>query len=163
MILGITGHRPKSLGCGYEIPNPTYERIYQKLLDKFTELKPEKIISGMALGVDQWAVSAAMELAIPFIAAVPFKGQDSRWPVRSRKIYEELLSSADRIVIIGELSPDNFADLMFLRNAWIIDNSTGLLAIWNGERKGGTFSAVNYAREKNDYPIHIINPRELAA
>ena len=158
MILGITGHRPSSLGCGYDIPNPTYERIYQKLLDKFKEANPHKIISGMALGVDQWAVGAAIELGIPFIAAVPFKGQESRWPVKSRKLYEDLLSSADRIVMVGELSTTNFAELMFLRNRWIVDNSTELLAVWNGDRRGGTFSAVNYAEKKKDYPIHIIDP-----
>jgi uncharacterized phage-like protein YoqJ len=158
MILGITGHRPSVLGCGYDIPNPTYDRICQQIKGEFIELKPEKIISGMALGVDQWAVSIAMELGIPFIAAVPFKGQDSRWPVKSKKIYEDMLGSADRIVIIGELTSNNFAELMFLRNRWIVDNSSELLAVWNGDRKGGTFSAINYAEKKSNYHIRVIKP-----
>jgi len=47
---------------------------------------------------------------------------------------------------------------MFLRNKWIIDNSDELLAVWNGERKGGTFSAINYAEKKPGYKIHVICP-----
>ena len=46
MILAITGHRPPSIG-GYNIPNPTYDKVRQAIRDKFLELKPEKIISGM--------------------------------------------------------------------------------------------------------------------
>jgi uncharacterized phage-like protein YoqJ len=94
MILGITGHRPPGLGCGYDIPNPVYDKIYKALKDKFNELSPEKIISGMALGTDQWAACAAIELGIPFIAAVPFDGQDSKWPNESRKKFKFLLDSA---------------------------------------------------------------------
>lgn len=75
-IIGITGHRPPGLGCSYDIPNPTYEKVYAALQAKFHELAPEKIISGMALGTDSWAAWAAMELGIPFIAAILFEGQD---------------------------------------------------------------------------------------
>ena len=32
----------------------------------------------MALGTDQWAAKIALELSIPYIAAVPFRGQESR-------------------------------------------------------------------------------------
>lgn len=53
--IGITGHRPPGLGCSYDIPNPTYEKVYAALQSKFHELTPEKIISGMALGQGFWA------------------------------------------------------------------------------------------------------------
>lgn len=160
MILGITGHRPSSLGCGYEIPNPTYDFVCQQLREHFQSLKPNKIITGMALGTDQWAAQVARELAIPYIAAVPFKGQELRWPFKSRQVYDDLLGSADRIVTVGELAKNgsNLGEVMFLRNKWIIDNSDELLAVWNGERKGGTFSAVNYAEKRPGYKIHVICP-----
>jgi uncharacterized phage-like protein YoqJ len=159
IVLGITGHRPKVLGCGYDIPNPTYYRVYGLMLEKFHEIKPHKIISGMALGSDQWAVAAAIELGIPFIAAIPFKAQDSRWPQKSKIEYQEMLGHADKIVdVSGGNINQSISDMMFARNKWIIDNSTSLLAVWNGERKGGTFSAVNYAEKKKDYKIDIITP-----
>lgn len=163
MILGITGHRPPGLGCGYDIPNPTYEKVYKALIDKFHELSPAKIISGLALGVDTYAAWAAMELNIPFIAAVPCDGQDSRWPEDSQKKYKILIDAASEVVVV---SPGPYAfEKMHIRDRWIVDNSNQLLGVWNGIRKGGTFSTIRHAEKSinkgRDYKIHIINPTEL--
>lgn len=162
MILGITGHRPKALGCGYEIPNPTYTKITQALKDKFLYLKPNTIISGMALGVDWYAALTAIELGIPFIAAVPFEGQDKMWPEKSKKEYKKLLDLAEKIVIV---SPGSYsAEKMQIRNQWMVDNSDALCAVWNGE-KGGTGNCVQYAQDQilkqPGYLIHRINPTTL--
>ena len=163
MILGITGHRPPGLGCGYNIPNPTYEKVYKALQDKFHELCTEKIISGMALGTDQWAAWAAMELGIPFIAAVPFEGQDSQWPDESKRKFKALLDSAAEVVIV---SPGGYApEKMHIRDRWIVDNSDALCAVWTGIQQGGTFGTIRYAEKEiskgRDYKIHFINPNEL--
>jgi hypothetical protein len=40
------------------------------------KMQATSVISGMALGFDQAHEEAAIELQIPLIAAVPFKGQD---------------------------------------------------------------------------------------
>jgi uncharacterized phage-like protein YoqJ len=157
MIVGITGHRPTGIG-GFSIPNPIYNRVKQQITESFIESKPDKIITGMALGTDTLAANIAIELGIPFIAAVPFKEQPSRWPFSSKQIYEKLLEKAERVVIIGELATNNFNELMQLRNKWIVDNSDRLLAVWSGEFKGGTFNCVTYAQSKKNYPIYIIRP-----
>lgn len=162
MILGITGHRPPSLG-GYDIPNPTYEKVYTALQDKFHELQPKKIISGMALGTDQWAAWAAHELDIPFIAAVPCEGQDSKWPEESKRKFKHLLDLADEVVVV---SPGPYApEKMHLRDRWIVDNSDALCAVWSGIRHGGTFGTVRYAQKQQnkgrEYNIHVINPASL--
>ncbi len=164
MILGITGHRPASPGMGgYNIPNPTYEKIYKALTEKIKELNPEKIISGMALGTDQWAACVAIDLGIPFIAAVPFEGQDSQWPTESRQKFRELLSQAIEVVVV---SPGSYApEKMHLRDRWIVDNSDQLLGVWNGFRQGGTFGTLRYAEKEinkgREYKIHIIDPSKL--
>ena len=51
MILAITGHRPNKVG-GYDIPNPTYISVCQKIEKALIKIKPEKMLIGMALGVD---------------------------------------------------------------------------------------------------------------
>ena len=79
MIVSFTGHRPAKLGCGYETPNPTYTHICSEIRKILIKLKPEKAISGMALGVDQWAAQICVDLKIPWIAAVPFEEQDLIW------------------------------------------------------------------------------------
>jgi uncharacterized phage-like protein YoqJ len=141
MILGITGHRPTELG-GYNIDNQIYKKVYSLVKKSFKEINPEMIISGMALGADQLAIEAAIELDIPFLAAVPFVGQESVWPAESKTKYKELLTKAKETVIVslGGYSPAK----LHLRNHWIVNHSDQLLAIWNGKQSGGTFECVNY-------------------
>ena len=98
LVLGITGHRPPGLGCGYEIPNPTYEKICAALRAKFQELNVSKIISGMALGTDQWAAETAIALGLPFIAAVPC---DERDEVSGRKLTPSVAGVQGIIVRYG--------------------------------------------------------------
>lgn len=168
MKLGITGHRPHPNLGGYDIPNPTYLKIYNALLENFKELNPECIVSGMAQGTDQWAVKAAIELGIPFIAAVPCDGHESMWPEESKKEYHRLLSLAQNVVVVSP-GPYGYVRVgnknvnkMHIRNQWIIDNSDELLAVWNGYRQGGTFSAVRMAEKKIErgeaYKLHRIIP-----
>jgi len=155
MIVAFTGHRPDKLG-GYDLPNPTYIKVCQEIEKNLKALKPDKVITGMALGVDQWAANIAHKLDIPFIAAVPFKGQESRWPQKSQRIYAKLISLASEVVIV---SPGGYsAEKMQIRNKWMVDNCTKLIAVWDGTT-GGTGNCVEYARSvKSDEDIIYINP-----
>lgn len=117
----------------------------------------------MALGTDQWAAWAAMELNIPFIAAVPFEGQESKWPKESQQKFKILLDSAAEVVIV---SPGGYApEKMHLRDRWMVDNSDQLLGVWNGQEYGGTFGTIRYAQKQinkgREFKIHIIKPEEL--
>lgn len=160
IILGITGHRPTNIG-GYKIPNPTYTKIYDQVLNTFKEINPKCIISGMALGTDQLAVKVAIESGIPFIACVPFIGQESIWPAESQKEYQRLLSLAQEVVIV---SPGSYsAQKLMIRNQWIVENSDEILAVWNGQTQGGTYSCVQLAQKAISSgllnKLHIIDPQ----
>lgn len=156
MILAYTGHRPDKLG-GHKLPNPTYIKVCQAIDAKLRELKPEKVISGMALGVDSWGAFIAHKLGIPFIAAVPFPNQESKWPQSSQKTYHQLLKLASEVVIVSEggYSPQK----MQIRNEWMINRADQILAVWDGS-SGGTYNAVRYAEAKKKRVIRI-NPKEL--
>src|SRR6266849_933968 len=96
-VAAFTGHRPDKLPnkeTGYKLPNPTYIHICQQLEKVLKELKPEKAISGMALGVDMYAANVCIKLGIPFVAAIPFIGQEKAWPQSSQKTYHLLLGKA---------------------------------------------------------------------
>lgn len=96
----------------------------------------------MALGVDQDFAQISIELAIPFTAALPFIGQEDRWPESSRKYYEWLLERADDVVVV---SPGGYsAAKMQVRNEWMVDNCDHLVAVWDGS-EGGTGNCVRYA------------------
>lgn len=154
MIVAFTGHRPDKLG-GYKLPNPTYIKVCQKIEATLKELSPEKVISGMALGADQWAAFISYKLKIPFLAAVPFINQESKWPTSSQETYNKLIKLASEKVIVsdGEYS----ANKMQVRNEWMVDRCDQLIAIWDGS-SGGTGNCVNYAKSKNKSIIYI-DPR----
>lgn len=153
MIVSFTGHRPDKLG-GYKLPNPTYIKVCRDIDWLLKELNPEKIITGMALGVDQWAANIAHKLGIPFVAAIPFEGQESAWPESSQKTYRLLRKLAAEEVIV---SPGEYAaSKMQVRNIWMVDNSDSLIAVWNGT-KGGTGNCVEYAKSV-DRKIYQIDP-----
>jgi|SRR6185369_2948528 len=154
MIVAFTGHRPDKLG-GYKLPNDTYIKVCRDIDWLLKELNPEKVISGMALGVDQWAANIAYKLGIPFVAAIPFEGQELAWPEASQKTYRILRKLASEEVIV---SPGGYsADKMQVRNIWMVDNCDSLIAVWDGS-KGGTGNCVEYAKSV-DRKIYQIDPR----
>lgn len=159
MILGITGHRHKTFNCGYKIPNPVYNKVKESSRKIFSEFKPEAIISGMAIGSDQWCTEVAIEQQIPFIAAVPFLNQELFWPKDSQHHYRELLEQAKQVEIV---SSGGYASWkMQVRNQWIVDQCDVLLAFYSGMGSGGTFNCIQYAKSKNKQIIEI-NPLERA-
>lgn len=139
MIYCATGHRPHRLG-GYNL-------LTEQLLESFAltvlnEIKPTKMIVGMALGWDTAVAAASRSLSIPYIAAVPYKGQGTSWDYRARTIYESLLSDAEEVVYVSELYK---RDVFEKRDKWMVDNSESVIALFDGELKGGTWMTVNYA------------------
>jgi len=154
MIVAFTGHRPDKLG-GYKLPNDTYIRVCQKIDAALKELKPEKVITGMALGVDQWAAMIAYKLNIPYLAAIPFEGQEKAWPEASQKTFRLLRKLASEEVIVS--SGGYSADKMQVRNIWMVDHCDTLIAVWDGT-KGGTGNCIEYAKSVNK-EIYYIDPR----
>lgn len=95
----------------------------------------------MAHGWDQAVAEAAIDLDIPFTAAVPFVGQERRWPAGSQRRYRQLLAAAVSVEIV---SPYPGTRAMDLRNKWMVDRADRLVALWDGSW-GGTFNCIQYA------------------
>jgi len=141
-IVAATGHRPDKLG-GYG-PSAA-EKLERVATHALLSLGASKAISGMALGWDQALARAAIALDIPFIAAVPFSGQESRWPEGSRRDYQRLLNAASEVVVV---SAGGYASWkMQRRNEWMVDNCNTLAALWDGST-GGTFNCLEYAHSR---------------
>lgn len=153
-VAAFTGHRPQKLG-GFALDNPMRLAIQEALAKKLTELKVKSAISGMALGVDQWAVEVCIALGIPFTAAVPFKGQESVWQPDQKYRYAQLLAKAQEIVVVSD-EPYRPA-LMQIRNEWMVDHCDLLIAVWNGDKQGGTYNCVRYAVLMKR-PVHSVFP-----
>lgn len=152
MIIAVTGHRPNKLG-GYR--EDAFRTLVALATNMFQAQKPSRVITGMALGWDQAVAQACIDCGIPFTAAVPFSGQEQRWPAASQERYRTLLAAADNIVVVSE---GNYAAWkMQKRNEWMIDQADLVIACWDGSA-GGTANAVNYARRKGVRIENILNP-----
>jgi uncharacterized phage-like protein YoqJ len=93
------------------------------------------------------------------IAAVPFEGQEKKWPKSSQDLYNEILAypkCVKKIVCEGGYEVWK----MQKRNEWMVDNADYLVAVWDNS-EGGTANCVRYARKKlpKERIIQIIPPK----
>lgn len=149
MIMSVTGHRPDRL-----FKSDPYSKKNQAGLTTFAveclkNLKPDTVLTGMALGWDTAIAQACVELDIPFEAILPCVGQDSRWPPSSQSTYKGLLSKASKIHLVFDGTFDENRKCMTERNIHLVDNSDHLLALWDGDESGGTAHCYRYARSKD--------------
>lgn len=153
LIFAGSGHRPSKTG-GY---SPYAANLLARVAEAaMTVVRPDYVISGMALGWDTAIVEAAIMLHIPFIAAIPSKHQTLKWPEESVRTYNVLLEQAFQVVPIyttDEYTPEQ----MQIRNEWMFDNSTGSLILWNGS-SGGTGNYVKYAVAQASKPMYNVWP-----
>lgn len=151
MIVCGTGHRPNKLG-GYE--NAVAVRLVKTAewgLASMAE-RPLAVISGMALGWDQALGQAALNMNIPLWAYVPFEGQESMWPRKSKDAFYCLLDEAAKVVICSE---GGYAPWkMQVRNECMVDDSHEVLALWDGST-GGTGNCIQYARKKEKNIVNL--------
>ena len=140
--VAVTGHRPNKL-WGYDMSHVGYTLLKTKIKAILSERGATRGISGMALGADQCFAEVCISLGIPFTAAVPFVGQEKKWPMSSQTYYHELLDKAFKIVVVCEGSYSPYK--MQVRNEWMVDNCELLIAVWEGS-SGGTGNCVRYAR-----------------
>lgn len=146
-IVAVTGHRPDKIG-GYRIPNPTYSAVIRNLRAWLLELKPSVVLTGMALGVDQWMAELCISMEIPFTACLPMDEEafSNRWPPASKVKLRYLLTKAHQVIVIskGGFEMWKLQD----RNEWMVDNCNLLLAVFNGT-EGGTANCIGYAYSVN--------------
>lgn len=139
LIYSGTGHRLEVIGYDNK------EKLVRYATNILPGYKPSKVISGMALGWDQALVYGAINNGIPFIAAVPFAGQEHVWPQAAKDEYHRLLKLAEEVVIV---SVGGFATHKYhTRDKWMVDHGDAIIALWNGVEHGGTYSTVKLTKQ----------------
>lgn len=146
-VMAITGHRPQSLDNDYTYGSELWRGLRAAYEELFIGFKVDRLLTGCALGVDTVAAEVAAANGIPYTACIPFDGQQNKWPRAAKQRYERLLSRADDMIIV---SPGGYAAWkLHKRNEFMVDNSSILLATWNGKPKGGTYACVQYGMKKH--------------
>lgn len=149
MIIAGTGHRPDKLG-GYD-PH-TARKVLTFAEDALRLYQPSTVISGMAQGWDMALAQASINLNIPFMAYIPFSGQELVWPSSTRLYYKALLQHAQHVLVC---TPGNYSKAaMQIRNQRMVDDCELLLALWNGS-PGGTGNCIGYATFQNKPYVNL--------
>lgn len=157
----FTGHRPNSLPWGLDENDDRcieVKKELKKLILNAIDAGYTHFISGMAEGIDLIASEIVLGLKydhpeITLECAIPFKAQASRWTSRNQERYSEVLSHSDKI---NMLSASYYHGCLHVRNKYMVDNSSLLIAVYNGSTSGGTASTIRYATKMHS-DVWIIN------
>lgn len=128
----FTGHRPKKFPWGYNGSDDRCVALKKAIageIAKMADAGYTDFLSGMAQGTDTWTASA-------------------------RELYFSILEQVDEVVYV---SREYHEGCMLERNRYLVDHAACLLAVYNGERRGGTAMTVRYAR-KLQRRVIILNP-----
>jgi len=164
MIVAVTGHRPNKL-WGYDLSEPKYKILHDNFFDLLIENNTTHCISGMALGVDTVFAIAAIHYryrrinkSIILEAAIPCLNQEKLWNKKDQRLYHKILKKFDMITYVNRkpFTPD----LMQKRNEYMVDKCDLLLAVWNEDKRGGTYNCIRYAKNLNKKIIYI-NIKEI--
>lgn len=145
----FTGHRTYDGSCNHELEIAIRE-LYAKGYRTF--------LCGMAIGFDLAAAEVALSLrtelaGLRVVAVVPFEGMQRRFPSSQRTIFERVVAEADEIITLAtRYAPSVYA----LRNNYLVDNSSAVIAYFTGE-KGGTAYTVRRAVKNLAYIVNIYN------
>ena len=157
----FSGHRPDKFPWKYD------EKSTQCIQQKFRiELEIVKavangynhFITGMAQGTDMYCAEIVLSLKrdyphITLECAIPFEGQENRYPKTLRERYQNILSAAnERTVLSAEYTKPCF----MIRNKYMVDKSSLLIAVYGGG-SGGTKNTIEYAKRQN-VEVITINP-----
>jgi len=159
----VTGHRPKKL-YGYDLGNPRWVELHDVFQRILVEKECTTAITGMALGVDTVFALAVLDLRdkkgykIQLHCAVPCHNLTEPW-FDDEDIwrFNNILERADEVVYVTD--SDYVPGCLEERNRYMVNHSDEVIAVWNGEKKGGTFHCISYADFKKKPVMNIINSK----
>jgi len=148
----FTGHCPKKFPWGYDETDARCVALKKALAEQIVKLVDAgytDFLSGMAEGADIWAALAVLALkkenpTLKLHCVLPCEGQADKWSASARELYSSILGQADFVVYVNR---EYSKDCMLKRNRYLVDHAACLLAIYNGEWRGGTAMTVRYARK----------------
>ena len=148
----FTGHRTYD-GARNEVLVDTVRALYAEGYRTF--------LCGMAVGFDIEAAEVALALreelaGVRVVAVVPFEGMHNGFSESWRNRFCQILRVADEVVT---LAPKYSSEVYAVRNNFLVDNSSAVVAYFTGE-KSGTAYTVNRALRSLSRIVNIYhNPQ----
>ena len=148
----FTGHRPEKVtGSEGKIIVELRKEILKAIDEGY-----RVFLTGMSRGVDLWAADIVIELRrynkdLKLMCVIPYEGMEERWSVDWKKHYNMVCKQADHVqVLSNQYSPDVYQN----RNQWLVNHSSKLIAVFNGD-PSGTGNTIQYAQEQG-IPVEVI-------
>ena len=148
----FTGHRPEKLKQSESVIVKALETAIKEAIADGKNV----FISGMARGVDIWAAEIVLRLRkeganVQLMCASPYegfeRGRSSEWQQR----YNTVLEAAD---LVRFISPGYSRSCFQIRNEWMVDHSSLVIAVFNGQ-PSGTKNTIDYAEKQKIYINYI--------
>jgi len=155
----FTGYRPQKFPFPLIFENTDYSKFYDKLESTIRQLIQKGITDfycGVAYGFDIMAAETVLSLkkqyvGIRLFCVIPFKNQAAQWNNNWKERYKNVLRESDETVVISEKYTSGVYQL---RNCYMVDHSSVLLAYFDG-KSGGTKNTINYAKSCGKKIINI--------
>ena len=130
MKVAITGHRPGRI-AGQE------QGIKEWVKDYLSKVDCTEAYSGMAMGTDQIFAKVVEDMEIPLICCYPYR-RNNFHPVE-----QQINNKAKDVRFISE---EYSKQSYWIRDKYMVDNCDVLLAVFDGNKEGGTWITVDYAQ-----------------
>jgi len=165
--LVVTGLRPPGLG-GYDenvIALGVKKKLVEILSAKKVLHRDLVVLTGLGLGAEQLGAEAAMEADVPYVAVMPFPGQEEVWPsMGSRLRYQKLLLKAADQVLLQAKKPENkqkAGAALSRRDAWLARHADEAVVVWDGrdEFVGKTMRSLQ--DHVGEEEVWVLDPGEL--
>ena len=159
-ICCITGRRPS--GFPWTYGDNMHTAVYKQRLRQVLALLIEQegishFLSGGAQGVDLDAAESVLSLrenhpTLVHTLVLPYENQGGRYALTDKKRHEGVQSSSLVVCVGQEYTPW----CMQRRNEYMVDAADLVIAVVSGEKKGGTFNTVRYAKRKQ-VPVYLFD------
>lgn len=137
----VTGHRDIPEDKRAYVEAELKKEVLSAIEDDYT-----RFISGFADGVDLIFAAIVAELkaqghSLFLEAAIPHANRMKN----NNQLFQKLISACDDVkVLCGSYSRSCY----FVRNRYMVDESSRAIAVYNGQESGGTFFTMQYARKQ---------------
>lgn len=136
----VTGHRDIPAGQVAYVKEALRREVELAVAEGY-----RRFISGFAEGVDQYFAEAVLEAAeldysVILEAAIPYRKR--QYGLLNREDTRRMLLSCVNSVISEAYAPNVF----YLRNLYMVKESSRIIAVYDGRRKGGTYGTMRLAK-----------------
>lgn len=153
MTCCVTGHRPAGFPFSRDPDTELFNCYIQALQNEIVSLIDQgyiHFITGMAEGADLDFAKVIISLRNDFPdivleAAFPYPSRSTKERTKRQEDKDFVVKHCDLTYIVSD---HYFNGCMHKRNRYIVDKADVVLAIWNGEQSGGTWSTIQYAISK---------------